>query len=222
MRFSVESWAPEYGVGADERTLDDADTAVDVGVEMSPDAWTPISPRARPAPAIAFVDGVRRIDARIWIDSGGRSWSAVCASIGAGVVVADERGARLDKYRVRRILVAPPDAMADSVTTRHGRYELVASVDDGAEAQYLAIHEAMTALELDLDVPTEPAGSASLTIYDGPLRGRDKAAAVGYIKTQRVQYLDEGVAPIVAALTPGQRTPAFGVGGPRGRPRTSV
>lgn len=226
MRFTVETWAPEYGVGADEQVLIDVEKPVEAGVERAPADWAPVTPSALAAERVVFVDGVRRIDARVWIDAGdGRSWSAVCASVGAGAVVADATGARVAGHRVRRVLVAPGSAGAEPITTRHGRYEVVESTADDPDAQYLAIHEAMTALELDLDLDVDLAGGDGrdgFVIYDGPLRGRQDVGGVGYVKTQRMQYLDETLAPVVGALSPGQRTPLFVVGGPRGLSRYSA
>lgn len=219
MRFSVESWAPEYGVAADEHGLIEVDAPVDTAVERPAAEWGPITPTAGPAERVVFVDGVRRIDASVWIDDGrGRSWSAVCASVGAGAVVADAAGARITAHRIRRVLVAPAEAGAEAIVTRHGRYETVTSGSDEPAAHYLAIHDAMTELELDLDV----AGDGGVVVFDGPLRGRHDADGVGYVKTQRVQYLDDALAPVVAALGPGERTPLFLVGGPRGLSRYSA
>ena len=36
-----------------------------------------------------FVDGVRRVDARVWIHDGDRAHAGVCASVGAGIVECD-------------------------------------------------------------------------------------------------------------------------------------
>ena len=203
-----------------QRPLDEVDTPVDAGVERPAAAWAPIAPSAPPADRVVFVDGVRRIDARIWIDDGhGRSWSAVCASVGAGWVIADAAGARVGGHRIKRLLVAAGEAQAEAITTRHGRYESVEASTDDADAHYLAIHEAMTQLELDLELDRD--GDA-LVIYDGPLRGRHDDDGVGYIKTQRVQYLDDILVPVVGGLGPGERTPLFLVGGPRGLSRYSA
>ena len=72
MRFAVEPWAPDYGVAADESNLEASGTSVAVDVEVAADAWAPIVPQATAAvPArILFVDGVRRIDARVWFEDG--------------------------------------------------------------------------------------------------------------------------------------------------------
>lgn len=221
MRFSVETWAPEYGVAADEQALDERDVPVDPAVERAASDWSPIAPTSPAADHVVFVDGVRRIDARIWIDDGrGRSWSAVCASVGAGAVVADVHGARVTGHGIRRVLVAAAEAAAEPITTRHGRYDVVESASDESAAVYLAIHEAMTELEQSVDVGATPPGG--LVIYDGPLRGRRDDIGVGYVKTQRVQYLEPSLAPVVGALGPGERTPVFRVGHGRGWFRDST
>jgi hypothetical protein len=49
-----------------------------------------------------------------------------------------------------------------------------------------------------------------LIVVDGPLsHRRHVAGAVGYIKTQHVQYLPPALRPILGALRPGDRTPLF-------------
>lgn len=58
-------------------------------------------------------------------------------------------------------------------------------------------------------------------VFDGPLRGRDASAGVGYVKTQHVQYLDENQHTVVAELNPGQRTPVFAIGSGGRFPRWS-
>jgi hypothetical protein len=70
MRFAVESWAPEYGspteVGA---VLDPAEGRVDPWVERDAAGWAPIAPApgTERLEGLAFVDGVRRVEANVWI-----------------------------------------------------------------------------------------------------------------------------------------------------------
>jgi uncharacterized protein len=49
-------------------------------------------------------------------------------------------------------------------------------------------------------------------VYDGPLRGRNDARAIGYVKTQQVHYLPEELQPVLGQLDTGQRTPLFRIG----------
>src|SRR4051794_3979113 len=107
MRFHVDAWDPTYG-----SSVEDAEIAVDstakitANVEREPRDWSPIVPTAVPEPgAVLFIDGVRRIEARIWIDQppaadtetgeilGADSVMALCASYASGAVCccADQR-----------------------------------------------------------------------------------------------------------------------------------
>ncbi len=53
----------------------------------------------------------------------------------------------------------------------------------------------------------------ALLVLDGPLRGRQHlAGAVGMIKTHHTGYLTDRAADVLAALQPGERTPAFTIG----------
>ena len=87
MRFSVETWAPEYGSSIEAEDLVDATERVDATVERPLVDWAPVTVATRAPPErVLFVDGVRRIDARVWITQGDRVHAGVCASVAAGVV----------------------------------------------------------------------------------------------------------------------------------------
>ncbi len=63
-------YGTSFGIEGPPETV----TSVVTDVEVADDAWTPIpvSP-VEPPRATIFVDGVRRIDARIWIDASSAS-----------------------------------------------------------------------------------------------------------------------------------------------------
>ena len=107
MRFCVDAWDVSYGTAlaiADD-DLPTSVARVETDVETPAGQWAPISAGSDvPHPsAVLFVNGVRRIDARVWIDDspapgtgtanapqvGGIAATAsmaVCASYAAGVV----------------------------------------------------------------------------------------------------------------------------------------
>jgi hypothetical protein len=62
---------------------------------------------------------------------------------------------------------------------------------------------------LELDVARDVAANGELIVVDGPLRRRVRGIAVGYVKTQHVDYLAAALRPVVAELGVGQRTPLF-------------
>ena len=66
-RLHVEGWAPEYGAPLDISEERIAKSPIDPSVETTD--WSPIPGDASQAPdVLAFVDGVRRIDARLTLD----------------------------------------------------------------------------------------------------------------------------------------------------------
>lgn len=205
----MEAWAPEYGAPVDAGDLGTPTAPVDVGVEVPAAGWAPRRPPdglAEPH-AMAFTDGVRRIDARVWIDDArGTTHLGVCASYAAGVVRCCGGKARLVASDVERgLFSSAPDAAA--IVTRHASFPpRAAAVDDYADLA-LAVQQRMGALEVRL---AEQAGDADLIVVDGPLTGRQHLpGAVGYVKTHRVAYLPPVVDDVLARLAAGERTPLF-------------
>ena len=113
MRFWVDAWDPSYGTSADPGT-DDSDAVTDLGVELPAADWRPVPPRPVTAPAaVHFVDGVRRIDAHVWIDGPDGAVAGLAASYAAGVVSCRPGEARVDVVDVRRgLFTAAPGATA--------------------------------------------------------------------------------------------------------------
>jgi hypothetical protein len=210
MRFSVESWAPEYGSPIETEELEDASERVDATVERPLDAWSPIEPTPADHPErILFVDGVRRIDARVWIAADDRAVPGVCASVAAGVVACAGDRAEVIAAEVRRAVIVPSSGIdVTPIDTKHATYALVRTVGDDTGAAYLAIHRRMT--ELELEVIGEH--RADLVVFDGPLRGRNDPFGVGYVKTQHVRYVPDEALGVIAALGDGQRSPLLLIG----------
>ena len=223
MRFSVDPWDPTYGTSLDPE-LGASSAVVDPDVEVPAARWAPV--RADPAvarpEAVLFVDGVRRIDAQVWVDEpDGAASPALCASYAAGVVCCcRERGAHLTVAEVRRGLVTTAEDAGD-VVTRAGTYHVVGTRprEDVAPMQVLSL-----ALQRDLaDVEVLTAATArsaggedrdDLLVVDGPLQGRQHLPrAVGFVKSHRSDYLPTEPGLVVAALGPGERTPVFRLAG---------
>lgn len=214
MRVAVDAWAPGFGPStASEDDMRPASGPVDVSREVHADDWAPRTPDVTTAAAddVRFVDGVRRIDARIWAwedaDDGGtppHTHAAIAVSYGAGTVRCNGQ-AVVDQCEIRRELICPadlPPLSAGSVT--YAPIAVPGSDDDAlvAEAQ-----QRMRALEITV---AQKAGSARLTVVDGPLSGRQTIdGAIGYVKTHRTAYLPPVVEGVVPALAAGQRTPLF-------------
>ena len=221
MRFSVDPWDPSYGASVDGE-LAESSAEVDAGVEIPAEKWDPIDadPSLVPPEAVLFVDGVRRIDAQVWVEEGeGVASPALCASYAAGVVCCcRDGGAHLVAAHVRRGLFATVADGADVVTAA-GPYRFShTSARPGADPTQvlsLAVQRAMGETELlaAAQARAEHGVADDLLVVDGPLRGRQHLPrAVGFVKTHDKTYLPAELGGIVAALGSGQRTPVFRLG----------
>ena len=217
MRFAVETWAPEYGAPLDAEALGPSDAAVDVAVERPPADWAPIAPAQAPAGIVLFVDGVQRIDARVWITGDdGSTHGGVCASWAAGVVRCDGRATVVATEVERGVLC--PGAAVDAIATRHGCYPACAVPPAAAGAD--PVGQALGHARGDLEgrVAVRAGADRDLLVVDGPLGARRHiSGAVGYVKAHHVSYLEPALQAVVGRLAPGERTPLFTVGEARFR-----
>jgi hypothetical protein len=239
MRWRVESWDPAYGASTEDAAeLGRSSAQVSIDVEVPRARWRPIDPDpgAPGWPSVLFVDGVRRIDAMAWVLSDGPGPAedgasdgdsaalALCASYAAGVVRCRSDGARLVAAEVRRGLFSGA-AEATDVVTSAGRYLRVpvsagaggAGVQDsGVQELSVAVQRALGEVEVAAAGTARtalPGDDADLLVVDGPLRGRAHLPrTLGYVKTHHKDYLPAPLRRLVGRLTPGQRTPVFGLG----------
>ncbi|ACY97485.1 MULTISPECIES: hypothetical protein [Thermomonospora] len=220
--ITIDPWDPGYATSftAEALTELDATTAeIDLDVEVPAARWRPITP-AVPAAlprSLLIVDGVRRIEARVWVSdpTGAMPTAGIAASCAAGVVRCDLDGAapaQLAEVSVRRSLFTPsPHAAA--LRTWAGAYTVQPAPGAGAEQLSLALQRQLSELEVELATRHRTAGEDDLLILDGPLRGRAHLPrTIGYVKTHHTAYLSGPAASVLASLAPGQRTPVFGMG----------
>ncbi len=136
MSFSVDGWDPSYGASLEtDEQLEQSTARIEPGVEVPADRWRPVDPDpAGPVPdALLFVDGVRRVEAQVWIDGDAgvdpetgevrpaEAVAALCASYAAGVVCCCTAGAHLVASERRRgLFSAAPNA--SDIFTRAGDY----------------------------------------------------------------------------------------------------
>jgi len=232
VRLYVDAWDPSYGTGLETGEtapmpdlLSQSSAVLQPNVELEPAAWRPLVPAAdlRCPDMVLLVDGVRRIDARIWVEEpDGTLHPGLAASYAAGVVRCDLRrgSAAVANARVARGFFTPsPDA--EDIVAANARYPVhrVAGSDpaqlSAAVQPYLSQLEAeVSALARATTETLTADGTADdLLVIDGPLRGRAQLPrALGYIKTHRVQYLPPELTTVVGRLAPGQRCPVFLLG----------
>jgi hypothetical protein len=206
MRFAVEAWATEYGSPMEIDQLELSEDKIDCEVETPIEKWQPILPASQVAPErILFTDGVRRIDARVWVDDEtGLSRPGVCATYAAGAVCCDGRAKLIDFEVERGFFSAVREAT--SIECKHGTYKVRRAEGDAPEQLWLAIQQRMGELEAKIAARVD----AELVVIDGPLkRGQGLPHAIGYVKTHHVSYLPPAVSGVVVDLKAGERTPLF-------------
>ncbi|MEA1904069.1 MAG: hypothetical protein U9N56_11170 [Actinomycetota bacterium] len=204
MKFTVEAWDSDYGAPIDPE-LDDASQNVDPSVEFNPDDWKPLLPDVDPIGDVLFVDGVRRVDATLWIEQPPDfPGFALAATYAAGAVRCNDR-AVLEVAEMSKGLFTSSQAL--DVETAVGAYEVKATKGTTSEELWLGIQQRMGDLEARV---ARQAGGAELLVVDGPLsHARDLDNAVGYVKTQKVQYLPLELRQVLTSLPTGFRTPLF-------------
>jgi len=235
MRFAVDSWDPGYGTSFGIDGPPETVTSVVTDVEVATDDWAPIAVTpVEPPRATIFVDGVRRIDARIWIDAGSPKGSGnpateasmgLCASYAAGAICCCERGAHVLEPEIRRGLFTVDAGATGLETTAAGPYPVFLTKLNANQGVALslstALQQRLTELELIAAVNARshapehgtPDGS-ELLVVDGPVRGREHLPRVlGFIKSHQIAYLEPGLHGLVATLAPHERTPVFLIGG---------
>ena len=223
MRVHVEAWDPRYGANADGGDSAGPEAAsseeVDPAAELPPESWQPLAPPPglRAPDVVLLVDGVRRIDAHMWVEESDTSLQpCLAASYAAGVVRCDLRrgAAEVASARIVRGLFTPSPLLED-LTTTAAQYVVkrVGVRDPGKLANQVMPH--LRALEVDVSRAqrAEATSEDDLLVVDGPLEDRGALPrAIGYVKTHRRTYLPPQLATVITRIKPGQRTPYFSVG----------
>jgi hypothetical protein len=210
MKFSVDPWDPAYGVANELGELDPTSGEVAVDVETVAADWQPIDPLALGrAETILFVDGVRRVEARVWLHSpDGNTQAGICASYAAGAVRCDG-AARIGPVQVERGLFTTSGG-AEAVVTTAGEFPVRLATNETIESLVLALQERMGLAEQAVTAQACDEAPPDLVVVDGPLRGRQGLThAVGYVKTHHVAYLPPELHAMVGRIAPGQRSPLF-------------
>ena len=202
-------YASEMPLEAEEPPAED----VVLDVEVAPHEWTPVMPSAGALPGrLVFVDGVRRIEARLVLRRGDRIAHGAFGSFAVGSVVADGGAAACGEVQVARVVVTgsgeliPGPVAVDPVLT----YRPVSTADPSADGPLRKIQEEMRVAEERFGRDLAGAERA-LVVVDGPLTFEEpgRGNAVGYIKRIFRFYLPPEHLGLLARLPPGARTPVF-------------
>lgn len=217
-RLVVEQWAPEFGSSLDLEGADPATApAVDLDVERCP--WSAVTPAPADDPElVAFVDGVRRVEARLTLDD--PEFGPVPGVLGAFAVGAAlwrprRRLSTIGPVQVGRSLVIGEGAGWTGFDRLGAHLGAGLATVPGNDPAALVAHVQGLMRSAEGELAAELGSRCDLVLADGPLRTFAATPIVGYIKSQRTNYLPRAAQTIFGSLDPGQRTPLFAFAGPR-------
>jgi uncharacterized protein len=217
--FSIrfDPWQTDYGseVASLDATVDDDDIDLEVEEEgrWSAVASPPESEATLPA-TVFFVDGVRRVDARIvGRREDDRLFHGAFGSYAVGAVEARPRQqvARFARAQFDRVVATGAGTLLPETVrvTRALSYRPVSTAKPEPIAPERAIHDEMRAAEERM--ARELAAHEALVVTDGPLTFQEatRGLAVGWVKRIQELYLPPSHMPVLLELPSGARTPLF-------------
>jgi hypothetical protein len=211
----LDPWQVDYGaevpIELDEEVP--ADEGVILDVEIRPNEWRPIAPGSTDVlERLVFVDGVRRLEARLLVRRDDRICHGAFGSYGVGAVSVLGHVATCGEPHIDRILAIGSGQQTPRAVTVSPAltYRPVSTSSGDPDGPLRAIQHEMRGAEERLG--RELADTTdTLVVADGPLTFEQplRGGAVGYIKRLFKFYLPSDKLSLVAQLRAGERTPLF-------------
>jgi len=217
IRLRLDPWPGDYDGALQIEELQENQAAeIDTAVETP--VWTRIpapGDQCRPA-KLAFIDGVRRVDARVVAETGtAQIIYGMFGSIAVGAVEVERNKARIDRVVLRRYLVLganrSPDPEAFQIGNTLVTFDPYSTADSGPMGPMLALQNQMRTEEALLAETIEASGAC--VFADGPLTYFSglKHRTIGVIKRLYQPYIPSSHFALLAELQPGDRTPIFAI-----------
>jgi hypothetical protein len=215
MRLRIDPWDPEYGSSIELDPELGPPVGLDLAVEEA-GIWKPIGAQERvELPCCAFVDGVRRIDARMFAEEDDGEAPALAGSWAVGCAWST-RPPRIGEVQVGRRIVVGGGLEAPLIELAVGeqtlRFEGHSVVGLTPLDPIQGLQNEMREAEARLAETTLTEGTADLVVSDGPLTYFAEGPALGMVKRQSRSYLDPERGRVLAALRVGERSPIFKLG----------
>ncbi len=220
VQLRLDPWASDAEVAV--AVADSTPAAVNVGVETVP--WAAVVPPrsvATPSPLV-FIDGVRRIDARViaTTNGGGDPVQGLLGGFAVGALRALNGEPELIRVTTGRLLVLGAGIEHEPLTIplpgRNSELTYVPAAVPAADPETLLQHlqtamrraedELARALAAETALPP-----GALIIADGPLAylARTRTPLAGFVKSLHRAYLGPEERALLPALAVGHRTPIF-------------
>jgi hypothetical protein len=215
LTVQLDPWQVDYGSELPLTNVDEQvpDETVAIDVEVAPENWQPIRPREVIQPAqLIFVDGVRRIEARLIVRREERLCHGAFGSHAVGAVKVSDSTAVCASPRLGRVIVlGSGESVGASVRVKSDLvYQPLSTADTHPDAPLRALQEDMRRQEERLGRDLASTDGA-LVVADGPLTFEEpsRAGVLGYIKRIFRLYVPQEQLELLAQLHAGERTPLF-------------
>src|SRR2546422_2666752 len=181
----LDPWDVDYGTELPVEAEDVPTEAVVLDVEVPAGEWKPVIPPRIVWPRLVFVDGVRRIEARLVVRRADRVAHGLSGCSPAGAVVVSDGVAECGEVNLDRLIATgsgeaiPAPIVVDPVLTCRP----VSTADPAPDGPLRKIQEEMRAAE-ERFARSIASRERALTVVDGPLTFEEPAhgSAVGNIK----------------------------------------
>ena len=210
----LDPWQVEYGAELPfEDVAESEESAATLDIEFAADEWRPIRPdQAAILSELVFVDGVRRVEARLIIRRQDRICHGAFGSHAVGAVrIADGVASFAEPRVTRLVVVGAGESIGTTIPVKPDLvYRPLSTSDTHPDAPLRVLQEDMRTAEerLGRDLANR---EGALVIADGPLTFEEasRAPVLGYIKRIFKLYLPRERLALLAALRVGERTPIF-------------
>jgi uncharacterized protein len=202
---------PDYE-GSVEIDPDEAGSQGDIDARVETHDWKAVPPPSvQTLPALYFIDGVQRTEARVLAWREDSLIHGMFGTIAAGAVTSNEDRAVFDSCSVRRVLIlgrghnCSANMLAGNV---HVTFEGIAS---GAAAPAELARELRALMrQLEAKIAEGVVGDNRVVFIDGPLAYiSSPGSVVGLIKRISLPYLDPSRFALATFLSLAERTPVF-------------
>jgi hypothetical protein len=236
----LDGWDVEYGaeMRADFGVPVEPDESIDLDVEHPAAGWAPVEPAVTTVPrTIVFIDGVRRLEARLLVRSGEVTCYGAFGSYGVGAVLAEPGcEARFTEAVIGRHLIFGSGQLPEWPVHLGTAldYLPLSTPDAEPDGPLCALQYSMRQAEATMAWTSD---QPWVTVCDGPLQPmshapareslrpdqdvRSSPAVVGLIKRVYKLYLPQSHRSVLDRLGPSQRTPVFRIGTADARARYS-
>ena len=184
-----------------------------LNVEQDVATWAPITPPVAPSSQpLSFVDGVRRMEARLVVTRNGRTVHGALGAYGVGVVECREGRATFAEERRGRVAIFGAGEMPPRLSSLAPCAQLPAPQRCRGRCRRAAARPARRDARRGGAVgPRRMPPPERIVLADGPLNvgESDARRVVGFVKRLFKLYLPPEQLPVLRLLPLGARTPVF-------------